>query len=261
MAAPLLITSPQNPAVKQTRALWQKKARDEAGLFVCEGEHMVQEAARYAGQDVVSVFVSQEKLDAYQPLLERLGGQTRVFAAPERVMEQLTQVKAPQGIVAVVRKPKPATLEQLGDRVLLLDNVQDPGNVGTMMRTLDAAGFTGMITTKGCADLYGDKALRSTMGSVFRVPLVETEDATATLEELSARGIETIAAALDGEPFYERKSQRERICLVIGNEGAGIREDVKAACGKVYRLPMVGQAESLNAAVAAAVMMYDLVNR
>lgn len=257
----LPILSPQNPMVKQARALWQKKNRDETGLFLCEGEHMVGEAIVYASKSVVSVIVDENRLSEYQTHLDRLDARTRLFSATSRIMALCSQVKTPQGIAAIVEKPAPALLVCLGDRILMLDNVQDPGNVGTMLRTLDAAGFTGVILTEGCADLFGDKALRATMGSVFRVPYRVTDSAENDLGLLEKLGYSTVAAALDGEPFYNRQSLNAKLCLVIGNEGAGIRESVKSACTEVYRLPMVGQAESLNAAVAAAVMMYDLVNR
>ena len=143
---------------------------------------------------------------------------------------------------------------------MLLENVQDPGNVGTILRTLDAAGFDGCILTPGCADAYAPKTLRATMGSVFRVPMAFAGDAAQAVAGLNLRGYATIGAALDGEPFYGRGPLPEKLCVLIGNEGAGLTEQALAACTHRYRLPMRGGAESLNAAIAAGVFMYELMN-
>lgn len=133
--------------------------------------------------------------------------------------------------------------------------------MGTVLRTLDAAGFDGCILTPGCADPFGPKALRATMGSVFRVPVCSVGNTVETVQALNARGYATLAAALDGENFYRRAPLPARLCVLIGNEGAGLTKQAQDACTNRFRLPMRGGAESLNAAVAAAVMMYDLINR
>ncbi|NCB06336.1 MAG: RNA methyltransferase, partial [Clostridia bacterium] len=180
---------------------------------------------------------------------------------PAHVLETVSQVKTPQGIAVVSKIPAAAPLTLLGSRLLLLENVQDPGNVGTILRALDAAGFDGCILTPGCADPYSPKVLRATMGSVLRVPICFTENVLETLLELKESGYQTIASTLDGDPFYQRCATPEKLCLVIGNEGAGIALQTQAACSMRLKLPMRGGAESLNAAVAAAIMMYDFVNR
>lgn len=252
-----VITSVKNPAVQAARSLRDKSARDRDGLFLCEGEHMAGEAIRAGG--VQSVFVDESR--DYAALLALLAPETPVYCVPAHVLEVVSQVKTPQGIAAVVRQPERVALDQLGDRVLLLENVQDPGNVGTILRTLDAAGFDGCILTSGCADPFSPKTLRATMGSIFRVPLTTASDASETLRALNKRGYATLAGVLDGAPFYERSETPTRICVVIGNEGAGITPETAAACTHRYRLPMRGGAESLNAAIAAAIFMYDLMRR
>ena len=180
---------------------------------------------------------------------------------PAHVLAAISQVKTPQGVAAVCAMPPSLAPEALGERLILLENVQDPGNVGTVLRTLDAAGFDGCILTPGCADPFGPKALRATMGSVFRVPLCFVPDAAEAARALNARGYATLAAALDGGDFYRRPPLPARLCVLIGNEGAGLTRQAQDACTHRFRLPMRGGAESLNAAVAAAVMMYDLINR
>jgi len=183
-----------------------------------------------------------------------------VYAVPEHVLAAISQVKTPQGIAAVCDLPAQRALEEMGDKLILLENVQDPGNVGTVLRTLDAAGFDGCIFTHGCADPFGPKTLRATMGSVFRVPMSTVQDAPDTVRRLTQRGYAVIGAALDGEPFYERGPLPDKLCVLIGNEGQGLTAQTLATCTHRYRLPMRGGAESLNAAVAAAIFMYELMN-
>jgi TrmH family RNA methyltransferase len=173
-------------------------------------------------------------------------------------MEAITQVKTPQGIAAVVGLPEWTPLSAMGKKLVLLENVQDPGNVGTILRTLDAAGFDGCVLTSGCADPFSPKTLRATMGSVFRVPMATLPDAISAMAELKESGYALLAAALSGEPFYERGPLPPKLCLMIGNEGAGLTQAAIKAATCCFRLPMAGGAESLNAAVAAAVMMYDI---
>ena len=253
------ITSAKNPTVLQARALQKKAARDESGLFLCEGEHMAGEALRAGAAS--AVFVDEGLLQRFDALLTLAPSDCPIYAVPSHVMEALSLVKAPQGVVAVARQPAAAPLSVLGDRVLLLENVQDPGNVGTLLRTLDAAGFTGCALGPGCADPFGDKALRATMGSVFRVPLHFAASAARTVEALNGCGYRTYAAVLDGQPYYQRGPAPQKLCLLIGNEGAGLTPETAAACTHRVRLPMRGGAESLNAAIAGAILMYDLMNR
>ncbi len=263
------ITSAQNPQVVAAKELQARKGRAEQGAFLCDGEHLVAEAIAACPQAVRCVFVDADRREKFAPLLKPLEGVAKaaLYAVPARIMESLSQVKTSQGIAAVVDLPKAVSLESLGNRLLLLENVQDPGNVGTMLRALDAAGFDGCILTQGCADPFAPKTLRATMGSVFRVPLVfageEGAPASAVdiAQALKARAYAVIASTLDGDPFYRRSALPDRLCLMIGNEGAGLTPAAAQAATHRLGLPMAGGAESLNAAVAAAIMMYDLINR
>ena len=252
------ITSLKNPAVQEARALANAKERARQQAFLLDGEHMVGEGLSMKPESIRALFVDEKRLDSYAHLLNK--AQCEVYAVPEHVLAAISQVKTPQGIAAVCALPKAQSLADMGDKLILLENVQDPGNVGTILRTLDAAGFDGCVLTPGCADPYGPKTLRATMGSIFRVPMCTVPDAAQAVRELSQMGCATIAGALDGEPFYERAPLPEKCCVLIGNEGQGLTKDVQAACTHRYRLPMRGGAESLNAAVAAAIFMYDVMN-
>ena len=253
------ITSLKNPAVQEARALANAKDRTRQQAFLLDGEHMVGEGLSMRPESIRAVFVDEKRVDQYAQLLEKAQGD--VYAVPEHVLAAISQVKTPQGIAAVCALPKARDLSAMGKKLVLLENVQDPGNVGTILRTLDAAGFDGCVLTPGCADPYGPKTLRATMGSVFRVPMCTVPNAAEAAAQLAAYGYAVIGAALDGEPFYERGKLPEKLCVIIGNEGQGMTKQTLRNCTHRYRLPMHGGAESLNAAVAAAIFMYDLMNR
>lgn len=255
------ITSTKNPLIQTAKSLQTKAARDASGLFLCEGEHMVAEALHAARASVTALFVDDTQAERYAALITAAPPAAALYAVPPHVLAALSQVKTPQGVAAMVQKPPMAGLEALGPRVVLLENVQDPGNVGTILRTADAAGFTGCIVTEGCADVFAPKTLRATMGSVFRVPVHEAAGAPEAARALAALGYAVLASALDGHDFYARPPLPPRVCLLVGNEGAGLTDAAKAAATHRYRLPMRGGAESLNAAIAAAVFMYEIVNR
>lgn len=252
------ITSIKNPAVQEARALETAKERSRQRAFLLDGEHMVEEGLRCCPERVTAVFVDEKRAEDYHALLSL--ARCEVYAVPQHVLGAISQVKTPQGIAAVCQQPQARSLAGMGDRLILLENVQDPGNVGTVLRTLDAAGFDGCVLTPGCADPFGPKTLRATMGSIFRVPLCTVPDAAQAAQALGQSGYAVIGAALDGEPFYQRGALPGRVCVIIGNEGQGITRRTLDSCTHRFRLPMHGGAESLNAAVAAAIFMYELMN-
>ena len=254
------ITSLKNPAVAAARALQTARERARAQAFVLDGEHMVGEGLTVCPRHIRALFVDEARLDAYADLVARAPAAAEVYAVPQHVLGAISQVKTPQGVAAVCGMPAMQPPDAMGDRLILLENVQDPGNVGTVLRTLDAAGFDGCILTPGCADPFGPKTLRATMGSVFRVPMCQVLSAAEAARQLAAQGYAVIGAALDGDPFYSRGALPQKLCVLIGNEGAGLSREALQACTHRYRLPMRGGAESLNAAVAAAIFMYELVN-
>ena len=244
-----LITSLKNPRVQAWKSLKDRKGRRETGCFLVEGRKSVEEALA-SGFEVEAVLV-----DADQPELAE-GVQAMLYAMPAHVLAAVCDTKTPQGIAAVMRMRYAA---QTGARIIALDGVQDPGNVGTIIRTADAAGFDGVLLSEQCADVFSPKVLRATMGSVFHLPLIVTNDLPAALRTMQQTGACVISSQLDGEPFYERTGIGERFVLVIGNEGNGVSDEVKALADKRLMLPMKGRAESLNAAVAAGIMMYELM--
>ena len=244
------ITSLKNPKVQQWKALKDRKGRKETGCFLAEGRKMVEEALA-SGFWVEAILVDEARAGEFA-----LPQGISAYALPENVLAAVCDTKTPQGVAAVVRMEQNA---RLGRRVVALDGVQDPGNVGTIIRTADAAGLEGVILSEQCADVFSPKTLRATMGSIFRMPMVVTGDLPGYLAGLRAQGYSVISSQLDGEPFYQRTAVGERFCLIIGNEGNGVSDEVKATATHKVKLPMRGGAESLNAAIAAGIMMYDLM--
>ncbi len=243
------ITSLKNAKVTAWKSLKDRKGRKESGCFLVEGRKMVEEAVASAFP-VEAILVEADRAAEFH-----LSAGIPVFTMPEHVLAAVCDTKTPQGIAAVVRM---VSVPLNGQRIVALDGVQDPGNVGTIIRTADAAGFEGVLLSTQCADVFSPKVLRATMGSIFRMGIRVTEDLPGALQQMIDAGASVLSSQLDGEPFYQRSPLNERFVLVIGSEGNGVTEEVKALATHRVKLPMRGGAESLNAAVAAGIMMYEL---
>ena len=178
----------------------------------------------------------------------------------EEQMKKLTDTVTPQGILCVVRQPS-YTMEDIinhpGHRLLMiLEDIQDPGNLGTIFRTAEGAGASGIIMTKGCADLFNPKVVRSTMGSIYRVPFFVTDDIEQTISLVKNAQIEVFAAHLKGEHFYDEIEYKDAAFL-IGNEGRGLKDSTASLADTYIKIPMSGELESLNASMAAGILMYE----
>lgn len=248
------ITSAKNPVVKGLRALRDRKGREAAGRFLVEGEVMLLEALK-CGLTVREA-LAEEGFEAMAARLVDEGAKT--FVVPRSLLESVCDTRTPQGICASFDLPASLPLEAAPDRVVALDGTQDPGNVGTIWRTADAAGFQGLLFGAGCADPLSPKVQRSAMGSGFRVPYMTAGDLPGALADLRARGWRVIASDLHGQDFYSHPDPGEKYVLVIGSEAHGISDATRRAADLLLKLPMRGGAESLNAAVAAGIMMYEL---
>ncbi len=253
-----LITSVRNPKVLAWRSLKDKKGRDRENAFLVEGAKMV-------GEALASSFpVAAVLLREGEPVPVLPDSSVPVVQLPEHVFASVCETKSPQGIAAVIRLPVRRAEDGFAAGsgfFLALDGIQDPGNMGTIIRTADAAGFKGVILSPDCVDVFSPKVVRATMGSIFRVALSFPDSLPAALSGYRSSGFSVVSSQLDGAPFYGREPVPDPLILVVGNEGNGITDEVKVVATHRFRLPMVGGAESLNAAVAAGIMMYDLVNR
>ncbi len=245
------ITSRKNPLMEHLRRLDGAAYRRKSGDFLCDSPKLVEEAVRH-GVTVTCVVVS-EGVD----FPDGLGADVRRVVVPPEVMASVSPLKTPQGMVAVCKLPQTPVPETLPEgRYIVLDGVQDPGNVGTVLRSADAFRCTGAVLLHGCADLYGVKTLRASMGAVFRLP-VYTMDASALRRLLTAAGLPLYGAALREDTVDVRCRDLRRCAIAVGSEGRGLSEEVLSLCDETLRIPMSPQCESLNAAAAAAVLLWE----
>lgn len=253
----MLIQSRENPMVKEASALVSdRKLRKSTGLFVAEGARLCSEAAR-SGAEVVRVFLTEEAEKRYPEYVSGLVAAAReVYRITPSVAEKISDTKTPQGVFALCRFPE-KEIDLDGDGLfVLLSELQDPGNIGTVLRTCEAMDVKGVFLCS-CADLFSPKVLRASMGCLFRLPVKVCQSTAEALDMLKAAGVATYAAALSEHalPLPEVRFEH-RSCVLIGNEGNGLSPETIAACGKTVMIPMPGRAESLNAASAAAIMIY-----
>lgn len=255
------IESINNAKVKEWIKLQTKKGREKANSFLIEGEHLVEEAIQ-CGAEVQALLVSEAfvippSVQHFIQVKPSLG-----FIVSEAIVKKLSETEAPQGIFAVI-KIQPAALNSLlveNGIILLLDAIQDPGNLGTIIRTADAAGVDGIILGKGTVDLYNAKVIRSTMGSLFHVPIIHG-DLLPIIEQMQQHSYTFLAASLDGAVPYDHHVYDGPIGIVIGNEANGVSPAVLEACQTKVKIPIYGQAESLNAGIATGILIYEAVRQ
>ena len=251
-----MITSTSNPQVKNLQQLAKKaRARNEQDVFLVEGMKMFQEASRDKIKKVyISKSLFEEKGQAFLKGLE-------YEVLDEHVFSAASDTKTPQGILCVVEQYHYCLEDMISKKnphLLVLENLQDPGNLGTIMRTAEGAGADGVILSRTSVDLYNPKTIRSTMGSIYRMPFLYVDDLETILPMLKAKGIRTYAAHLQGKNCYDQEDYQTGCAFFIGNEGNGLTEELSNKADTWIRIPMHGKLESLNAAVAASILMYEV---
>ena len=257
-----MITSPSNGKIKWVCTLREKaKFRKKEQKFIAEGCKMFLEAPE---ERLCEVYVSESFLkkdgELENACKERLK-KVPYEVVSDDVYKKMSDTVTPQGILSVITIKE----AKLGDLLkstkkplfVLLENLQDPGNLGTILRTAEGAGVTGVILSRDCVDIYNPKVIRSTMGSVYRVPHFYADDFHEVIDELKETGVTVYAAALESGEIYDTYSYVEGSAFIIGNEGNGLRPETVTKAGKRCYLPMEGRVESLNASVAASVLMYE----
>lgn len=260
-----MITSTSNQQMKQLAALLKKsKERKERQVFVVEGPKMALEAPK---EWLRAVYVSEsfENAPCHGAAVSELQSASVQYGfsyetVADSVFKGVSDTQTPQGIMAVVAMPE-YSFEQLlaGEKthLLILESIQDPGNLGTMLRTGEGAGITGVIMNKTTVDLFNPKTIRSTMGSIYRVPFFVTENLEETLCELKTAGVKLYAAHLKGTHAYDEEDYTGACGFLIGNEGNGLSDAIADSADTYIRIPMEGQVESLNAAISASLLMYE----
>lgn len=244
-----IIRSKANHLVKQVKKLHQKKYRTSS--YLIEGWHLLEEAME-SGANIEHIFVVEE-------YFEKVVGLANVTVVSPEIMQDLADSKTPQGVVAQLALPSQLLPETLVGKFLVLEDVQDPGNVGTMIRTADAAGFDGVFLSDKSADIYNMKVLRSMQGSHFHLPVYRMPMA-AILSALKSNQIQILATTLSSQSVdYKEITPKPSFALVMGNEGQGISDLVADEADQLVHITMPGQAESLNVAIAAGILLFSFI--
>lgn len=254
-----MITSTGNTKVRRLVSLERKaKLRHSEGVFIVEGIKMFLEAPKELIQEI---YVSEGFLAKKTP---EILNNMRYEIVSDEVFQKISDTQTPQGILCVMKMPS-YTLETLLAKkqqlFLLLEDLQDPGNLGTIFRAGEGAGIDGVIMTKNTVDIFNPKVIRSTMGSIYRVPFMITDDMAQTIRDLQAVGVTVYAAHLKESADYDLQDYTKPTAFLIGNEANGLKRETADKADRYIKIPMKGQVESLNAAVASTILMYEALRQ
>ena len=257
----MLITSKDNETIKHIRKLKEKKYRDEYGEYIVEGIKLINEAIEEK-QNVQTIIVcdncNKEALN--QNSMYEVAKLDCIYV-DEKVFNTITEVKNPQGILAVVEKQnKEKQINFNEDIIVVLDDIQDPGNLGTILRTVDSVGLSQIIVSKKSGDVYNSKVVRSTMGAIFRVNVIESENLKDTIKEIKKHKFNVISTSLDTDKSLYDINLNKTV-IVIGNEANGVSKEIQELSDIKIKIPMLGKTESLNASVATGIVLYEYVRQ
>ncbi len=257
-----VISSKENENIKNIRKLKEKKYRDLFGEYVIEGIKLVEEAIEEK-VNIKTIVVCEDcekngTID--QKLLYEIAKYDCIYVT-EKVFKVLTDVANPQGILAVVKKNRDISeIDFKQNLILILDDIQDPGNLGTIIRTADSVNLKQIIVSKGCGDAYNPKVVRSSMGAIFRVEILESKNLVDTIKELKKHNIKVMATDLKTDSSIYNEEYK-KCAVIIGNEANGVSKDILDIVDKRIKIPMLGKTESLNASVATAVILYEAMRQ
>ena len=256
------ITSKDNEFVKHIKKLKDKKYRDESNEYVIEGIKLVKEAIQEKAS-IKQIIICEDCEDSGvipKDLMYEIAKYECVYVA-KKVFNSLTEVVNPQGIIAIINKNTGENQINYAEEIIVaLDDIQDPGNLGTILRIADSVGLTQILVSKGTADAFNPKVVRSTMGAIFRVKIIECEDLKQTLKELNKHKFEVVVTSLQTEESFYDINYNKKV-IVIGNEANGVKQEIQDMADKKVKIPMLGKTESLNAAVATGIMLYEYVRQ
>ncbi len=247
------ITSRENKIIKLTASLLKHNGRCKNGLFIAEGKRLCEEVVKWNPQNT-KFFIVSDSFDEKNP------DYTKGFDAykiPDSLFHSICGTETPQGILAVINIPSGTDIPLKSNNVLILDGVSEPGNMGTILRTAEAMGFYDIFITKGSADIYSPKVVRSTMGAIFRLSF-HFENDIGFISDLKNNGFEIISTALCNSVPLNKMHNKSKCAVVIGNEANGVSKEILDISDIIVKIPMPGNAESLNASVAAGIVMYEL---
>ena len=256
------ITSKDNELIKHIRKLKDKKYRDESNEYVVEGVKLVEEAVKENAK-IKQIIVCEDTTRTYEIpthiMLEI--AKYECISVSDKIFNIITQVTNPQGIMAIIEKnAQNAKIDYTQDIIVVLDDVQDPGNLGTILRTVDSIGSNQIIVSKGTADAFNSKVVRSTMGAIFRIKIIEVENLAQAIKEMRKHHFKLMVTSLQTKNSIYDIDFNKKI-IVIGNEANGVSKEIQDMADEKAKIPMLGRTESLNASVAAGVVMYEYVRQ
>ena len=256
------ITSKDNELIKHIRKLKDKKYRDESNEYVVEGVKLVEEAVKENAK-IKQIIVCEDTTRTYEIpthiMLEI--ARYECISVSNKIFNIITQVTNPQGIMAIIEKnAQDAQIDYSQDIIFVLDDVQDPGNLGTILRTVDSIGLNQIIVSKGTADAFNSKVVRSTMGAIFRIKIIEVENLVQEIKEMRKHHFKLMVTSLQTKNSIYDIDFNKKI-IVIGNEANGVSKEIQDMADEKAKIPMLGRTESLNASVAAGVVMYEYVRQ
>lgn len=261
MADSIRITSMSNQIIKEVRSLSNKKGRMTAQAILLEGYRLVKDALD-SGAEIRYLIISDSFFQKEELFLSQMSN-IKSVQVPDELFSRISETDSPQGILAVAEKPVYDKKEIISSikRVIALENIQDPGNLGTIIRTADACGFNAVLLSKDSADPYNPKVIRSTMGSLFHIPVIIEEDFGEALHELKSRNILLVAAhTRDALPCWDTDMSGD-VAIIIGNEGNGLSDKILELVDITVMIPMSGKAESLNASAATSMLIYECMRQ
>lgn len=257
-----VITSKDNELIKHIKKLKDKKERDLSNEYIIEGIKLIQEAMQENAKIKQIIICDDcEKTESIpKDLMYEIAKQECIYVT-NKVFDSITEVMNPQGILAIIEKQsKEIQIDDKQDIILALDDIQDPGNLGTILRTADSIGLTQILVSKGTADSYNPKVVRSTMGAIFRVKIIECEDLVKTLKEIKKHKFEIVVSSLQTDNSIYDINYHKKV-IVIGNEANGVKREIQDLADKKIKIPMLGKTESLNASVATGIILYEYVRQ
>ena len=257
-----VISSKDNELIKHIKKLKDKKHRDESNEYIIEGVKLIEEAVKEKAR-IKKIIVCEDTTRTYEiptHIMYEIAKYECVYVT-NKVFASITQVTNPQGIMAIIEKGDTnVPIDYTQDIIVALDDVQDPGNLGTILRTVDSIGLNQIIVSKGTADAFNSKVVRSTMGAIFRVKIIEVENLPQSIKEMRKHHFKLMVTSLQTEnSIYDIKFNKK--IIVIGNEANGVSKEIQEMADEKAKIPMLGKTESLNASVAAGVVMYEYVRQ
>ena len=253
----LEIESKNNNLFKEIKKLKEKKHRIKSNKYLIEGLRFVEEAIK-SKVSIDSIIFTESFKEKNPDLFLKINENIKIIQMNEALLKQLCSTENPQGIVGVINMQNKEL--KSGELVVLVDKVQDPGNMGTIIRTAHAAGAAGIVMTKGTVDIYNDKTLRSTMGSIFYIPIVE-DNSLDFVKSLKKEGYKLVVSSLQGKNNFFEENLQGKVMIAVGNEGNGVSDEVYDIADIKVKIPMPGEAESLNVAVATSIMIYEKIRQ